>query len=883
MRRLTFICALCLVATLALAQRITRRYDNVSMSKALMDLNDLQHEYTVNFIYDELEDFKVTTDIKHEKLTDAIFQIVGFYPIRVVKSGEHEIFVECTHKTDRHLTGTIIDEQGQPVAYANVAILNPADSTLLSGGVSNESGYFAIPYETPPPVGGGREGAVLARISYVGYKTIYKICDHPDVGTIQMQPETQRLRGITVEGQVPALRREAGTIIFDTRHIVGAINATDLLRYAPGVMIKDDNISLFGTNGIIFHINGKEQRMGAKEMLQMLKSYSASDVEKIEIVQSPGASYSAEGNAGVINIVLKKKDNDYIGGFLGYAHTQYEEYGNETNASVIYNKGKVSTTLNIAGTWDNTRYLETNDICFSDNLRQNTDNGHISKDNYSLRWQADYQASDKLNFGTYIMYADGERQLTIDGLYDFLPKKLHSHSSTETQTRRQEDTKTWAVNLNAAQILGHGDAKIDYNFDYYRMRMEDARHSISNMTFIENSLNDIHQSDTTDFDYQNHIAHTVDNYSAKVDISYAGFKFGTQYAYTRSHRDLDYSGVGSYNHVSSIYDEQIWAGYAEYSRKFGNAWSMNLGGRYEHTWTKGKNLPIEYGSHTDYGKLFPSLNIGYQPNQSHTFNCSLSNRITRPNIINLNPNRVWRDVNHVSSGNQNLKPSYLYKAMMGYTYKGVLSFDLYYAYEHDRIDAVYLINKQVTSTSWDNITDEHNIGINSFYYFDKLPWMTATLMQGVWYLKTVRPEKENVRGSVRQYMYPKVESISYTGMLQASFFFDHNHKWTANLNATYNAPEKDVTKTLNARYMVDAGLQYRFWKDRLTLGLTCRNLFASRIKGTEYLGTTAMDFDNKFNYRQFRLTLTYNWGARLRHNQRRYESDEMQERIVNDF
>ena len=96
MRRFTFICALCLVATLALAQRITRRYDNVSMSKALMELNDLQHEYTVNFIYDELEDFKVMTDIRHEKLTDAILQIVGFYPVRVVKSGKNEIYLRNT-------------------------------------------------------------------------------------------------------------------------------------------------------------------------------------------------------------------------------------------------------------------------------------------------------------------------------------------------------------------------------------------------------------------------------------------------------------------------------------------------------------------------------------------------------------------------------------------------------------------------------------------------------------------------------------------------------------------------------------------------------------------------------------------------------------------
>jgi hypothetical protein len=339
----------------------------------------------------------------------------------------------------------------------------------------------------------------------------------------------------------------------------------------------------------------------------------------------------------------------------------------------------------------------------------------------------------------------------------------------------------------------------------------------------------------------------------------------------------------SYDKISATYDERVLAGYLEYGRRFGSAWSVNLGGRYEHTWTKSENRPTPYDNNTDYGRLFPSLRVGYDPNQSHAFSWSLSSRITRPNIINLNPNRVWKDVNHVSFGNHNLKPSYLYKAMMGYTYKGVLSFDLYYTYEPDRIDAVYSVDKQVTTTSWDNITDEHNLGINSFYYFDRLRWMNATLMQGVWYSKTIRPEKQTVLGVVRKYMYPEVESFSYVGMLQATFFFDRDRKWTASLQATYSSPEKDVTKSLNARYMMDVGLQYRFWKDRLTLGLTCRNLLASRIKGTEYLGTTEMNFDNKFNYRQLRLSLTYNWGARLRHNQRHYESDDMQQRVVNDF
>ena len=112
-----------------LAQRVNRTYDNVSLSEALLQLVQEQNEYTISFIYNELEDFRITTSIKNKKLPDAIQQMIGFYPVRMkVNPDDKEIFVECTHKTDRHLTGTIIDEQGLPLAYANVTLLNPEDS-----------------------------------------------------------------------------------------------------------------------------------------------------------------------------------------------------------------------------------------------------------------------------------------------------------------------------------------------------------------------------------------------------------------------------------------------------------------------------------------------------------------------------------------------------------------------------------------------------------------------------------------------------------------------------------------------------------------------------------------------------------------------------------
>ena len=185
-------------------QHVTRNYDNVTMSEALRDLNELSPDYTISFMYNELEDFRVTTNIKHKSVTDAIMQVIGFYPVRAVKRGEHELYVECTHKTDHHLTGTVIDEQGQPVAYANIAVLNPADSTLLCGGVSNNSGVFVIPIE---------QTNILARISYIGYKTIYKQCNTTDLGTIRMQPETTALKGITVKGERIVSGTENGHLI----------------------------------------------------------------------------------------------------------------------------------------------------------------------------------------------------------------------------------------------------------------------------------------------------------------------------------------------------------------------------------------------------------------------------------------------------------------------------------------------------------------------------------------------------------------------------------------------------------------------------------------------------------------------------------------------
>ena len=288
------ILALLLTISTQAQKRISCNYNNVSLSDALSQLAEKQTDYAIMFLYNELEDFRITTAVSCKSLPDAIQQMIGFYPIRMIvdKSNpeEKKIFVECTHKTDRNLKGTVVDEQGHPLVYANIALLNPVDSTLISGGVSNESGYFAIPY---------KQDKVIARISYVGYKTIYKICNKPEIGTIRMQVDNYALKGVIVKGERPLYLTKGNSIITN-------VAGTVLERlHTTNVVSPDGSMSVFGRGTPIYYINNhKVQNM------QEITRLSPKDILNIELVRNPGAQYDAEVTA-VIKITTHTKEEGW--------------------------------------------------------------------------------------------------------------------------------------------------------------------------------------------------------------------------------------------------------------------------------------------------------------------------------------------------------------------------------------------------------------------------------------------------------------------------------------------------------------------------------------------------------------------------------------------
>ena len=337
MRRFLFILACCLALTKVQAQKITREYNNVTLSEALRQLNEQTEEYTISFLYNELEDFRITTSVHRKTVPDAIRQMIGFYPIRMTVE-DREIVVECPQKAASRYKGTVIDEQGQPIAYANIALLSPQDSTLITGGVSNESGYFVIPCEQIP---------VLARISYVGYKTGYAILlDTRNVGRITLKHETIKLNGVQVMGERIVSSTENGHLVYNMPmllQVYPADNAYDALTGIPGVSEMNGNI-MFSGQAVTLIINGKPTTLSADKMVERLKQMPAAMLAKAEVMPSAPAKYHVRGMA--INIVTKDfTGTNQVSGQMMWGWRQHKYGTGYWGPSVIYNHGKLSMDL----------------------------------------------------------------------------------------------------------------------------------------------------------------------------------------------------------------------------------------------------------------------------------------------------------------------------------------------------------------------------------------------------------------------------------------------------------------------------------------------------------------------------------------------------------
>jgi hypothetical protein len=194
MNRVLLLLALLSAVQLTLkAQRVSRDYRDRTMTEVLADLSRVTNRQRIVFIYNDLEDFTVTQRFDSLTVADAIRACIGHYPISLTVRGDSILLVECTQRRPYRLKGQLVNEQGQPVADANVT-LTATDTTSTARGVSNQSGRFVIPTNHP-------DGTL--HVSHVAYRPISQHYTAGDIGTIRLQPADIKLDSVSVTASTP--------------------------------------------------------------------------------------------------------------------------------------------------------------------------------------------------------------------------------------------------------------------------------------------------------------------------------------------------------------------------------------------------------------------------------------------------------------------------------------------------------------------------------------------------------------------------------------------------------------------------------------------------------------------------------------------------------
>lgn len=694
MRQVLTILLLCLAICQASAQRVSRTYQDQPLSEVLKDLNAASNRYEVSFIYNELEDFRVTTEIKHKSIPDAVMQVIGFYPIRVVKLGEDEIYVECTHKTELHLTGTIIDEQDQPVAYANIAVLNPADSTLLCGGVSNESGVFVIPIDQPD---------VLARISYVGYKTIHRQCETSDLGTIRMQPETIMLNGVEVKGDRIISTTENGHLTYNMPvllQVYPADDAYEALTRIPGVVESEGNLTFSG-RPVTLIINGKATTLDADKVVERLKSMPSAMLAKAEVMPSAPAKYHVRGMA--INIVTKDfAGTNQLSGQLQGTWRQHKYGMGKTGGSLIYNHDKFGMDVS---------YVFTDGIGYG---KVEHEANHLLNDKRipytdETRFRSE-GLTHEYHFGIDYAFAENNRlSVAYTGEWD----KGHSTNTTTgtANTIQHSHEHEYLHNIDASYTIPFGlQLAVSYT-NYQKPRTQNLDGTMYDQTrnlYVDSRQNVGKWLFTADQTHQ--LPHDWElMYGAKAQLSNNN---SFQTTLDQNRQEIP----DATSHVD--YDERIMNVYTGFSKQMGKSLSFDA------------SLTAEQYHATKWNewKFYPQFNAMWNINPKNMLNLSFSSETIYPTYWSTMSSIYYSSAYSEIWGNPDLKPMSKYDLNLMWQLNRKYTFTAFAQYEPDFfVQLAYQPSDRMAVIMKETNFDYSNYyGLQSSAQFQMGKWLNGT-------------------------------------------------------------------------------------------------------------------------------------------------------------
>lgn len=769
------------------------------------------------------------------------------------------------------LSGCVQDENNQPVEVANILLKQAKDSTYLTGMLTDAQGCFTF---TQP------KGEYLLHITLIGCEDIYlpvSLQGNKNIGMLTLKSSSTFLNEVTVTAARPVIKRLVDRVVFDTHNAIATAggNALDLLREVPGLRVGQNSIDIIGKGGVKIYINDRETKLSGDELIDYLRSYDASQIQKVEVITTPPSKYDAAGNAGIINIRLKSRPKDYLGGTVSASYNagEKENYG-YGGVNLNISKGRVSSFINAGTTQGNYETREANRRYFALNTWDGCTDYKKYMQSYYGQAGVDFALERNWTLGLQAVYNHNNpkdsKAVSITEVYDVATARLDSLLFSDSE----EGTKADRINLNFHTDKSWDDKgkKMTWDVDY----LYDKRDG--HMGFLSDTQTpDGVTISGTNFDYSYLQNRKVDVFSSALDFTLPFEKYkvtaGAKVSFTNTRNRINYDTSDptlvqdDYFH----YKEQIYALYADYNRAFGKQFSMQLGLRMEHTRTTGISESENTTDKHDYTRLFPTLYFLYSPNEQNALNLSLSNRISRPSQNMVDPFPFYQNKYTYACGKEDLKPSYTYNAELGYTFKNNLNISALYSYSDDVFFQVVGLDPEtnVSSFLWDNFMETHSFGLNNSYTF-RTKWMQAYAQHGVNYSRTTSSAASTSA---------EEKGWAYNASLRNTFFLNPKKTFIGTLSGWFTSRQYSGVYLIKPTYGVSAGLLYRMLDNKLSLSLNVNNILVSHSKLETVSNGVRMTTDNQFAFTGFRIGVSYTFGGDIRSKGQRNSNSDIQNRL----
>ena len=773
------------------------------------------------------------------------------------------------------LSGQIVDTDNLGFSYANVLLLSPKDSTLVSGTITDEQGVFILKNL--------EAGNYLLKNSFIGFKDEYRsisLKHNLELKTITLIKTVEALNEVTISAKKPRIKREIDRLVFTVENSnLSTGNTFDLLRKTPGVILNGDKIIIKNSSATVY-LNNKKVYLSASELRALLESFDATNIKAVEIITSPPASFDAEGGS-VLNIITSK--NVSIG-YKGNLNGQYQQ-ASLPKYRIGANHFYKNKTVNLFASYSFSPRTEIK-------KDRNTIQFFSPQGDKAALWESDFKRRTKKyshNANAILdINLDDKNTLSASTNLLFIPKEDYQNTdrtsiSTNTQLDSRfitqstvnKDRHNLSFGLSHDLVLDDRGSKLTSGIDYIDYDDEQLQKVNSKYFLPDNSF--LNEDSFLSKSYQK-----TKIFTAKIDLvknhEKGAFETGLKFSNIDNESALNFFDTDNNTEVLNTnlsddfkYSEQIYAAYLSWNKDWGK-WDFKLGLRAEITEIKATSISLGDVNNQDYFDLFPTTYLQYSPNDKNNFSLSYSRRISRPRFQSLNPFKYFINENSSIDGNPNLRRSLEDKIALSYTYKSKYIFELGYQTINNGLSVLpFQDNLNNTYRSVEsNLEQEIQYSLD-FIYFDSINswWYVSMYMSGFYFDVDFIGIESNAK---------KVSNNTWGYYVQVynQFTLSKDRTFTGDLTSSYFSNFVFGSYSFKNQFSLNISFRKTIWNKRAEITVGIDDIFDTNnvLSSSKYLNQ-----DNSFfsrpESRIFSIGFRYNFGNfRLSDNNRKGQIDQ---------